>query len=182
MLTGRRSLYRAWAGAGLFALSAAAWAQDATSDQAKLLLQQGLAQYKALDFKQAQATLLKVTDLLKQNAAALSAAEKKDLDNHLAKVPNSIRQQAAAQEAYRSAEKALATSAYDEAIQGFARAVASTEFLDEATRRDARAQLALAQRRKEVAAAAAPHTQQQKRRAPVAQAPLRPQKHRRGRI
>ncbi len=152
MLIGRPSLRYAWIVAGLV-IGAAALAQDADSDQASLLLKQGLSQYKAYNFKQAQATLLKVSEIVKANEAALEATEKKDLEEYLAKVPNAIRKQAAAMESYRSAEKALAAGRLDDAIQGFAQA-ATSEFLDEATRRDARAQLALAQKRKEVVAAA----------------------------
>ena len=153
MLIGRRYLHVILAVVCSLSLISSATAQDAASDQAKLLLKQGAQQYKVLKFKQAQTTLLKASAILKSNASALSAAEKKELDDYLAKVPNAIRRQAAAQEAYRSAEKALAAGRLDDAIQGFARA-ATNEFLDGATRRDARAQLALAQKRKEVVAIA----------------------------
>jgi len=154
VFTGRRSLYLALLAAALVAVGSAVVAQDAASDQAKALLQQGLAQYKALSFPQAQATLLKIPPLLTDNKAALSAAEKQTLDDHLARLPAAIRKQAAAKKAYADAEKALTGGRLDEAIQGFAAAAAS-EFLHDQQRRDARAQLALAQKKKEAAAMAA---------------------------
>ncbi|MGB2820656.1 MAG: hypothetical protein WBF17_06715, partial [Phycisphaerae bacterium] len=153
MFIGHRSVYLSLTVSCLVALTPLAVAQDAASDQAKGLLKQGVAEYNSLKFKEAQATLLKASAVLKDNDSALSAAEKKELVDYLAKVPNAIRQQAAAQEAYRSAEKALTAGKLDDAIQGFAQA-ATSEFLDDATRRDARAQLALAQKRKEVVAIA----------------------------
>ena len=139
--------------AALAAFSSATIAQDAATDDAKKLLQQGVSEYKALNFKQAQATFLKVNDLLKDNKTALADDEKKALDDYLAKVPAAIRSQATAQEGYRAAVKALEAGTLDDAIQGFAKAAAS-EYLDAATRQDAQAQLALAQKRKSVAAVA----------------------------
>ena len=153
MLTGRRSPFLLLLITGLTLSSSVVHAQDAASDQAKLLLKQGTAEYKALNFTKAQATLLQLSTLLKSNDSALTASEKTQLEDLFTKIRIAIPKQAAAKEAYRSAEKALTAGRLDDAISGFARA-ATSEHLDEATRRDARAQLALAQRRKEAKAAA----------------------------
>jgi type II secretory pathway component GspD/PulD (secretin)/tetratricopeptide (TPR) repeat protein len=117
-----------------------AWTQDAASDQAKALLKQGLESYKSLDFTNAKATMLKV------DASALAEADKKNLEDHLAKVDDAIKKQAQAREAYNSADKALKDNDLTKAKEGFA-AAACSEFLPAAEVKDAKAQLALVEKR-----------------------------------
>jgi len=153
VVIGRQSLYHVLIVAAISALGSWAFAQEAAADKAKVLLAQGIADYKALNFQDAQTALLKVSDILKDNKSALADAQKQQLEDYLAQVPNAIRKQAAAMEAYRTAERSLAAGELDDAIQGFAQA-ATSEFLTATMRRDAQAQLALAQKRKEVVSAA----------------------------
>ncbi len=54
-----------------------AYGQESASDQAKALLEQGVVQFKAMHFKIAKKTLLKV------EASYLSDSEKKTLDEYL---------------------------------------------------------------------------------------------------
>ena len=82
-------------------LTSTAMAQDAQTDRAKALLKRGIQQYRNLNFKQAQVTLLKV------DASRLSASERKKLDNYRNKVNDAIKKQAEAMEAYDEALKAL---------------------------------------------------------------------------
>lgn len=136
------------------AMGSSAWGQEVAADQAKALLQQGTKEYKAFNFKQAQATLLQASNLVKEKDSALSDEEKTQLNELLEKVPDAIRQQGAAQQSYKDAEKALRAGQFDEAIAGFGAAAAS-EFVNPETRQDAQAQLALAKMKKDVAKAAA---------------------------
>ena len=131
-----------------FGLAAWALGQDADADQAKALLARGLKQYKALDFVQAKATLLKV------KRDKLTDADRKVLDSYLKRVDEAIKKQAAAQEAYDAAVKALAANKLQEAAKLFEQAAAS-EFLKDAVRAEARKQAALARKRIEVARVAA---------------------------
>jgi len=153
VVIGRQSLYHVLIVAAISASGSWAFAQEAAADKAKVLLAQGIADYKALNFQDAQTALLKVSDILKDNKSALADAQKQQLEDYLAQVPNAIRKQAGAMEAYRTAERSLAAGELDDAIQGFAQA-ATSEFLTASMRRDAQAQLALAQKRKEVVSAA----------------------------
>jgi len=130
----------AWASVGL--------GQEASADQAKAALQQGLDQYKTLDFKAAQATLLKV------DRNSLSDAEKKTLDEYLGKVPEMLRKQAAARDSMSEAEKALAGNDLAKAKAGFASAVAASELLPAEERDKAAKQLALVEEKMKVASAA----------------------------
>ena len=123
-------------------------AQDAAADSAKAMLQKGTEQFATKDFPNAQATLLKV------DRTSLSDADRKTLDEYLNKVRPAIQEQAAARSAYAAAQKALAANKLDEAEKGFAAAAAS-EYLDEATWKSAREQLALVKERKQLAAAVA---------------------------
>ena len=156
-MIGRKSLYHVLIVAAISAMGSGAFAQEASAGKAKVLLAKGIADYRALNFQDAQTTLLQASDILKDDQSALNDAEKQQLADHLAQVPNVIRRQAAAMEAYRGAERALTAGELADAVQGFAQA-ATSEFLTESMRRDAQAQLALARRRKEVveAATAAP--------------------------
>jgi len=122
--------------------------QEAEADRAKALLNQGIAHFNALKFRQAKAALLKV------DREALDEADKKNLDEYLgAKVDPAIRQQMAARASYRDAEKAMAAGDLAKAKAGFAAAAAS-EYLPAATRQDASAQLAVVEQKIAVAAAA----------------------------
>ncbi len=112
-------------------------AQDQATDDAKALLKQGLAQYKAFDFKSAQATLLKAKDKEK----SLEDADQKTLNDVLDKVGGAIKQQAADRETYDAAEASVKAGKLAEAKVGFEKAAAS-EFLGDAERKDAKAQLA----------------------------------------
>ena len=136
------------AAAVLVALVSPARAQDADADRAKALLSQGLSQFKALNFRAAKATFLKV------DRDSLQDADRQTLEEHLNKVDTAIRLQAAAAEALRAAEKALRANDLPNAQKGFATAAAS-EHLPPQTRQDAEAQLALVNKKMEVAAAAA---------------------------
>lgn len=117
-------------------LTSTAMAQDAQTDRAKALLKQGIEQYRDLNFKQAQVTLLKV------DASRLSASERKKLDNYRNKVNDAIKKQAEAMEAYDEALKALKAGQLEKARDLFEK-VAGSEFVPEALRKDARAQRAL---------------------------------------
>jgi hypothetical protein len=112
-----------------------ALAQDAAADQAKALLKDGLAQYKALEFADAKKTLVKV------DAASLADADKKTLEDCLTKVDDAIKKQAEAREAYANAEKALTAGELAKAKEGFTLASTST-LLPAAEIRDAKAKLA----------------------------------------
>jgi len=85
---GRQSLYHVLIVAAISASGSWAFAQDAAADKAKVLLAQGIADYKALNFQEAQAALLKVSDILKDNKSALADAQKQQLEDYLAQVPN----------------------------------------------------------------------------------------------
>jgi len=154
---GRKSLYHVLIAAVVLAIGSGAFAQTVPTGNAKDLLAKGIACYRALNFQDAQTSLLKASDISNADKAALSEAEKQQLADHLAQIPNAIRRQAAAMEAYRGAERALAAGELADAVQGFAQA-ATSEFLTEPMRLDAKARLALAKKRKEVvdAATAAP--------------------------
>ncbi len=119
----------------LIALAIPAIAQDANTDQAKAMLNKGIAQYKALNFKAAKATLLQVdTDYLTEDNSSL-------LGEYLTKADTGIRKQSAALEAYRQAEQDLRTGALVKARYGFAFAALS-EYIHSQTRADARAKVA----------------------------------------
>jgi len=119
----------------LGAMTTWALAQEADADQAKALLRQGIAQYKAHSFKAAQATLLRI------KADALSGADKKLRNEYLQKVGSAVRKQAEALEAYESAIAAMKAGKLDEAEKGFSIA-AGSEYLPAVTRKNAAAQLA----------------------------------------
>ena len=69
-----QSLILAVAAAILAAWAPPALAQDADADKAKALLEQGIAEYRGLKFKEAKATLMKV------DGNALPEAERKSLN------------------------------------------------------------------------------------------------------
>ncbi|MCK4277060.1 MAG: hypothetical protein KAX78_11130, partial [Phycisphaerae bacterium] len=109
-------------------------AQDAT-DRANAMLNKGQAQFKALNFKAAKATLLKV------DKDALSDSDKKMLGEYLTKADLAIRRQAQVVETYILAEDALRNNDLAKAKTGFETA-ATSQYLHTQTRRDARARLA----------------------------------------
>jgi general secretion pathway protein D len=112
-------------------------AQDNETDRAVATLRQGVAKYKALDFVAAKDTFLKV------DRSKLSDADKASLDEYLSKIDLAIRKQAAAMSTYEAAVKAMQANDLVKAKELFD-LVASSEYLPEPVRRDARAQLALA--------------------------------------
>ncbi len=146
--------------ASVFALPA--FGQDKEADLAQSLLAKGVAQYKALDFRQAKATLLQVNDGL------LSSQGKKTLNEHLGKVDTGIRGQAAAKEALASAQEALKANKLAQAKQLFAKA-ADSKYLAPALRNGASMQLALISK-KQQAVALAPNVQPKVPAAPAVMA------------
>ena len=118
----------------LLALAMPVGAQD-TTDRAKAMLNKGQAQFKALSFKAAKATLLKV------DKDALSDSDKKMLGEYLTKADLAIRRQAKVVETYILAEDALRNNDLAKAKTGF-EAAATSQYLHTQTRRDARARLA----------------------------------------
>lgn len=147
MLVIRRFLCLALPLALCLALASIGYAQDASADQAKVALQKGEQQYKALDFKGAKATLLSV------KRDALADADKKVLDDYLGRIDTSIRKQASAMEAFDSAEAALKSNDLAKAEQGYSTAAAS-DFLPPEMRKSAQAQLALVKEKQKAAPAA----------------------------
>ena len=120
----------------VLALACASFAQDASSDQAKNLLEKGIAQYKALEFKAAKEFLLSV------DRSKLPADGQKNLDTYLNGVDGAIRQQAAAKEAFQKGEDALKKNDLAKAREGYA-AAAGSEYYQPQMRATAKAQLAL---------------------------------------
>jgi general secretion pathway protein D len=114
-----------------------AWAQDVEADQARALLEQGVKQYAARQYKSAKATLLNV------DRAKLGDAGKKMLDEHLNKVNEAVKQQSAGMETYQSAREALGEGNLREAQRLFEKAAANA-YLPEPVRKDAAAQAVLA--------------------------------------
>ncbi len=130
------------------ALACATYAQDTASDEAKGLLEKGVSQFQAFDFKAAKETLLKV------DRAKLTDANKATYDEYLGKVDPAIRGQAAATEAFKNAEKALKANDLVAAKEGYTKAAAS-EYIQPQMRTTAQAQLALVDKKIELANAAA---------------------------
>jgi len=124
--------------------------QEAAADQAKEQLARGIQQYKALDFRGAKATLLKVA----KERESLPAADAKALDYYLNRVDGAINKQAAAMSEFQSAVESLRNNDLEKAKAGFAAAAAS-EYIPPAVRQQAREQLALVDKRSAAAAAAA---------------------------
>jgi len=110
-------------------------AQESDADAATEALQQGIAQYKAQEFKAAKKTLLTV------DAEKLSDEQKKTLAEYLSQADTAMKKKASALSAYRDAQKALEAGELDKARTLFAQA-ADSEYILDATRRDAKAQLA----------------------------------------
>jgi general secretion pathway protein D len=114
----------------------AAMAQDAAADDAKALLKLGSTQYKEMDFKKAQESLLKV------NADKLGDAEKSELNTLLANVKDAIKAQQAAQDTLNQAQKAETDGDLAKAIPLYEQ-VSKSSYLPETVRRDALAQATL---------------------------------------
>ncbi|MHC4294477.1 MAG: hypothetical protein ACYSTL_02710, partial [Planctomycetota bacterium] len=143
--------------------------QEADADQAKALLQQGIALYNTLDFTGAKATLLKI------NPADLSDADKKVLDEYVTlKLEPAIKEQRAAMEAYKLAGEALETGNLEEARTGFATA-ANSDRLPTVIRLDAQAQLAIVSKKIELAQAAATDVNKQPETSATMEAEPEPQ-------
>lgn len=111
-------------------------AQGNDADVAVATFRQGVAQYNAKEFVGAKNAFLKVDRDL------LSATDKASLDEHLSKIDLAIRRQTAAMNAYDAAVKALRDNQWVRAKDQF-QVAADSDYLPEAVRRDARAQLAL---------------------------------------
>lgn len=131
----------------IIAFTLTARGQDAASDRAESLLEQGISQYEDMNFRLAKATLLKV------DSQALSSGDKKTLEEYLNKVDTSIRKQAAAEEALEKGEKALSDNNLTEARDAFALA-SQSQYLPRESRKWAQAQLALVKKKLEIAAEA----------------------------
>jgi general secretion pathway protein D len=129
----------------LFVGLSPAAAQDAAADDAKATLQKGVEQFRAMDFKTAQQTLLTV------KRDALAQADQRVLDDYLTRVAAAVRGQQAARDAAEAADKALRAGDFAKAKEGFTVA-ADSEFLPAAERANARAQLALVDARANLAA------------------------------
>ncbi|NQU76787.1 MAG: hypothetical protein HQ546_10795, partial [Planctomycetes bacterium] len=123
-----------------------AWAQDTETDKAKALLQKGIQQYDLLDFTEAKATLLKV------DSGKLAKKQAKQLDLLLAKVDVAITRQASGFEDFRSARQALKDGNLEVAAK-LLRRVLGNEFIPEPQRLDAKAELAVVDRKIEIAKA-----------------------------
>jgi len=128
-------------------------AQEGDADLAAARLKQGVAQYKALDFSAARATLLQV------DRRALSQKDRVLLDRYLSAVPEALRRQSEAMDAYNEAVEALGVGDLPRARTGF-QVAALSEYLPAPVRQDARAQLALVEAKIKAAAPAAPPASQ----------------------
>ncbi|MCJ7544477.1 MAG: hypothetical protein MUP47_07940 [Phycisphaerae bacterium] len=111
-------------------------AQGNDGDVALATFRQGVAQYKAKEFVVAKSTFLKV------DRGQLSVSDRASLDEYLSKIDQIIRRQTAAMSAYDAGVKALRDNEWVRAKDQF-QIAADSEYLPEAVRRDARAQLAL---------------------------------------
>jgi general secretion pathway protein D len=111
-------------------------AQDAASDQATRMLEQGAELYQQLQFEQAKKVFLQV------DSNALNQQQQNTLADYLTKVNSAITRQKAAIQAFNKAETAQRAGDLETARDLY-RAAAQSEYLPEATRKDARAQLAL---------------------------------------
>jgi len=134
-------------------MAGACWAQDADADQAKRLLADAVAKYKAFEFEAAKQIL--VTKVQREH---LPAEQQKEYDEYLDKVNTAALNQRAAMGAYKAAQKALEANELDKAEEGFTTAAAS-EFLPPDVRADAKKQLALVAEKKKVAAQATTPTE-----------------------
>jgi len=111
--------------------------QEADADKAKALLAQGIAQFNALRFKDAKASLSQV------NRDDLSKADRRTLDDYLdTRLDPAIKAQMTAMAAYKDADKAVEAGQLAKAKKGFKIAAAS-EYLPAAMRQDAEARLAV---------------------------------------
>ena len=129
----------------LACLVSVGYGQDADADKAQASLREGIARFQALDFRAAKQTLLSI------DRGTLSDADKKTLDGFIEKVDPAIKEQMAAMAAYRAAEGAVKDGELAKAKQGFATAAAS-EYLPTQTRQDAKAQLAVVEKKMKVVA------------------------------
>ncbi|MDP7636540.1 MAG: hypothetical protein QF577_03205 [Phycisphaerae bacterium] len=116
-------------------LAPQATAQDADADEAKAMLRQGIERFKAREYQSAKVMLLRSAE-----SKALTGKDKAQLDSYLAKVDSAIKKQRAARQAYRDGEEALKANRLEEAQKHF-RTAAASEYLDGATRKDAKAEL-----------------------------------------
>jgi len=139
--------------------AAVSWGQDAETDRAEDLLNKGLAEYKAKEFQQSQATLLKV------DRDALSDGQRKQLDDYLGRVRVAVKEQVAAMEDYEDARTFLRESKLAKAAALFKK-VAANQFVADQVRKDAAEQAALVAQRVR-AAEAAPATQPAAAEAPT---------------
>jgi general secretion pathway protein D len=132
----------------VLSITTAAWSQDATADQAKASFQKGETAYNSMDFKDAKVCFLEAN----KNAKSLSDADQKKLADYLGKIDPQIKKQQGGYEAFNGASAAMAAGDLAKAKDGFTQA-ADNDSLPPATRKDARAQLALVNDKMRVAAA-----------------------------
>jgi len=162
----RRSVSLGFLFAAIAVSACLTYGQDADADEAKSLLQKGIAQFNALDFKAAKATFLE----LEAKRDDLSDADKQILEEYLnAKVDQAIKKQMAAMAAYKEAEKAVETGDLEHARKGF-QIAATSDYLPASVRQDAEAQLALVTQKAEVAKLA--HSEKEQPRASTSQPAL----------
>ena len=144
----------------------AAWGQEVQADKAKELLQQGISQYQAMDFKSAQASLLQAYEA----RDGLSKEDQDKLDQLLSQVNVAIKKQAEDAEALEAARKAVGDGDLEAAVGLFDR-VLKSEYLPEQTKKAARAERAMALEKAKAAKAASGPA---KAPAPVAAPPAAP--------
>jgi len=153
--------------------SVISFGQEADADRAKALLAQGVAQFNALQFRAAKATLSQV------NREDLASADKRTLDEYLnTKLDPAIKAQMAATAAYKDAEKAVEAGEFQKARDGF-KAASASEYLPAATRQDAEAQLAVVEQKlaaaktaPQIAAVKTPTTEPTSKPAEAAEPPV----------
>jgi len=130
------------------ACASVGFAQDSDADKAKALLEQGIREFNALEYGDAQKTLLKV------KPEHLSDADKKTLDYYRDRINEDIKKQMAARATYKAAKKALKAGELEKAKAGFAATIAS-EYMHRQDRDDARALLGVVNKKIEIARSAA---------------------------
>jgi general secretion pathway protein D len=120
-------------------------AQEQAADTAKALLAQGQQQYKAMDYKAAQQTLLRI------KPEDLSAADQKTLEEYLSNVRTAVREWQKAKDELDAAATAEKAGNWAAAAKSY-EAAAASQYLPAAERDAARAKLALVNKRMELAA------------------------------
>ena len=131
----------------ILSLASAGVAQE-PADGAAASLQKGVGQYQAMDY---QASLLTIQAI---NRDQLSAAGQKEFDEYLAKAQTAAREQQAALASYDAAEQARRDAQWAKAKDGYVAAI-NSQYLPQEMKTNAKAQLALVERRMEMVNGAA---------------------------